>query len=159
MRLLCRLVAPVALVLCLLVAGTASARIVAFKSIAGIELGTSESDVREELGEPSSVREGPVLGTRTFVYKRRKLEVMIGDGGVSSVTTRSRGERMSNGLGAGVSERTLKRKLRGESCGSVPQSRYKLCGISRNGTSMEFWLLRGRVSAVALSAPNPDAAQ
>src|SRR5688572_24858405 len=117
MRLLIRLAAPVALVLCLLVAGTASARIVAFKSVAGIELGTSESDVRDELGDPNSVRQGPITGTRTFVYKRRKLEVMIDDGRVGSLLTRSRGERTSNGLGVGTSEKTLKRKLRGERCG------------------------------------------
>ena len=159
MRLLIRLAAPVALVLCLIAAGTASARIVAFKSVAGIKLGTSESDVRDELGEPTTVRQGPLLGTRTFVYKRRKLEVMIDDGRVGSLMTRSRGERMSNGLGVGTSERTLKRKLRGEHCGPVPQSSYELCGISRGGVSMEFWLRRERVSAVALTAANPGAPQ
>ena len=159
MRLRVRPVAPVALVLCLLAAGTASARIVAFESVAGIELGTSESDVRDELGEPTSVRQGPLIGTRTFVYKRRKLEVMIDDGRVGSIMTRSRAERMSNGLGVGTSEKRLKRKLRGERCGPVPQSSYELCGISRGDASMEFWLRRGRVSAVALTASNPGAPQ
>ena len=143
-----RLATPLAVVALLVAVAPASARIVPFKSIAGVELGTSESDVRDQLGDPRTVREGPVVGTRTFVYKRKKLEVRLLDGRVGAITTLSRAERTRNGLGVGLKLSQLRRGLSGERCNTV--RRHTTCVVSRRRTGMEYVVRRGRVAAVSL---------
>jgi hypothetical protein len=143
-----RLALPMALIALLVAAGPASARIVPFKSIAGVELGTSEADVRKQLGDPPVVRDGPIVGTRTFVYKRRKLEVRLLDGRVGSIATRSRGERTRDGIGVGVTLAELRRELRGERCTKVRL--HTACEVSRRRAGMDYVVRRGRVYSVVL---------
>lgn len=57
-------------------AGSAAAAITP-SGIAGVEIGMTESDVREEIGRPSRVT-GPARdGTTQLDYKRRRLDVLL----------------------------------------------------------------------------------
>ena len=145
-----RLVAPLAVLVALVATAPADARIVPFKSIEGVELGAQESDVLAGLGEPSSTKDGDVAGLRVLVYRRLKLEVMVGNGRVVGVETRSRSERMSNGVGVGTPLATLKRKVRSERCEKLRL--YTICSATKNGATMDFYVKRGQVYAIALSA-------
>ncbi len=149
-----RLIALLTVAAALLAAAPASTEIVAFKSIAGVELGAQESDVLAGLGEPSSTRQGEVAGARVLVYRPRKLEVMVGGGQVVAVETRSRAEKMSNGVGVGTSLATLKRKVRGERCNKLRL--YTICAVTKREVTMDFYVRRGKVYEVAL-APSPEA--
>ena len=154
-----RLIAALAAFALLGAASSASAAIVPFKSVAGVEIGTSESDLRERLGDPPRVRQGPVVGGRVFVYKRLKLEVAVADGRAAEIVSRSRAQRMSNGVGVGSSFATLRRRLRGERCGKL--RRQKVCAVTRGNVTMAFVEKRRRVYSVSLSsvAASPEAAQ
>jgi hypothetical protein len=131
-------------------AAPASAEIKPFESIAGFELGLHETTVREQLGEPSSVREGPVVGQRTLVYSRRKLEfTIVGDSRVGAITTLSRSHRTPQDVGVGTGLRTLRAKLRGERCTEL--RRHTLCSVVRRSRVMDYIVVRARVKSVSLS--------
>ena len=132
-------------------AAPASAHIKPFRSIAGFELGIDESAVRAQLGEPSSVRIGPVVGFRHLIYKSRKLEfgILEENGRVGAITTRSRAHRTSNDLGVGTPMKTLQDKLRGEQCNVLRT--YTVCSVFRSKKTMDYVVVRGRVQYVTLS--------
>jgi hypothetical protein len=134
-------------------AAPAAARIVPFKSIAGLDLGISEAAVRAEVGEPTRVQEGPDVGHRTLVYARRRLWVVIANEQVGAVRTRSRGHRTRDGLGVGTGLARLRSKLRGERCHTLP--RHMLCSVHRPDAVMSYVVTRGRVSEVQLSSSGP----
>jgi hypothetical protein len=141
------LLAAMALFCC---AAAANANIRPFQSIAGFELGIDEGKVREQIGEPTSVQEGPVVGQRTLVYRRHKLEFKaVPDGRIITITTRSRAHRTSNDLGVGTTMKTLRAKLRGEHCSEVRA--YTNCAVVRAKKTMEYIVVRDRVKSVSLS--------
>lgn len=103
--------------LLLAVPGTASATIVPQRGMHGVELGDTVREVRARLGSPDSAgryRPGPVLN-RVFLYHRGKT--IIGFHGsrrrlrVVQLVTRSRRERLANGVGVGTTKDDLVRKM------------------------------------------------
>jgi hypothetical protein len=147
-RLAGALVAVATLLVC---APPANAAIVPFKSIAGIEPGMKGSDVRAKLGEPSSVREGPLVGARSLIYGRHKLEFTVTaneEETVGAIITRSRAQRTPDDLGVGTKLRRLRSKLRRELCNEL--SRYTNCTVYSRGMAMTFIVKRGRVTEVWL---------
>ena len=154
-----RLIAALAAFALLGAAAPAIAAIVPFKSIAGIEVGTSEAELREQLGDPTRVEQGPDVGARVFVYKRRKLEIAVADGRAVEIVSRSRAQKMSNGVGVGTSFATFKRRVRGERCYKV--RRQAVCAVTRGDVTMAFVEKRRRVYSVSLSSAttSPEAPQ
>ena len=128
--------------------GTASAK-VTWRGIGPVELGMSASQVRAELGSPSEVEEAHAPGSQRYHYPRRKLEVALYSGKVVAVHTRSRAHRTSSGIGVGTSERTMRRRLRGETCGEAQGRR--VCSVARRNTVMDFNCRRGRVVRIGVS--------
>lgn len=97
----------------------ADARVVIGKSIAGVSLGDTVSDVKATLGEPRSDEEVPdeIRGTvRVLDYGATELVVSPGEGTVTSIDTTSRGQRLANGVGVGSTRKTLRRKVRRVTC-------------------------------------------
>ncbi len=138
------------------VAAPAAARIVPFESIAGFELGMPEAELREALGKPSRVRETGIVGMRTLVYRRRKLEFGITEDRVTSIETSSRRHKTSNGVGPGTKLRVLRGRLRGERCTTA--NRQRLCTTQRGQLAMSYIIRRDRVASVMLSG-GPSAAK
>lgn len=132
------------------IASPASAR-VTFSGIDGVNLGMSEADVTGALGTPSKSRPGRQASTKTLVYRRRKLEVVVHSGRdrVVSIITRSRAERTSAGLGIGTSTGFLRSRLRDEKCSTARDT--MICSVQRGDRVMDFEIRRGRVSRVAVS--------
>jgi hypothetical protein len=133
-----------------LVAEPAGAK-VTFSGIGGVELGMSESQVREELGSASSERQWTDGRSVLLRYRRRKLEVLLDRDSdrVMGVKTTSRAQRTSSGLGVGSSERTVRARLQGERCSSAAGTR--VCSLERNGRVMDFACRRGKVIGVGVT--------
>jgi hypothetical protein len=122
--------------------GTASAKITA-AGVAGAEIGMNEAAVRSELGRPSSARRR-ADGTRQLVYRRERLDVLLRGDAVIRLRTTSAGEKTTSGVGPGTSERTMKRRVRGERCGTARGAR--VCWVVKGQTVVSFTCRRGRVS-------------
>lgn len=132
----------------------ANAVIVPQRSIAGVTLGMSQSEVENLLGEPSSVNRdtsdfGPFV---ELVYRRQRLRVFLqGEEEVTRVSTTSRSERTSRRVGVGSSERSVKRNVRRVRCRTF--FRFRSCVVGREAagrTVTVFDIRRGRVSRVTL---------
>lgn len=102
------------LVVLLLGATAAVARIVPGTSIAGITLGLSEHQVIQRLGKPAHRSCNSALQKECapleFVYSGRKLTVAFYHGRVVHIRTTSSRERTRSGLGVGTSKRTVLRR-------------------------------------------------
>lgn len=121
--------------------GTAAAAI-SPSGIAGVEIGMTESEVREEIGNPSRVT-GPARdGTTQLDYTRRRLDVLLRGDSAIRVRTTSRAQRY-RGVGPGVGERTMRRRLRGERCSTARGTR--VCYFAVGKTVLSFSCRRGKV--------------
>jgi hypothetical protein len=113
---------PLATVLALLcLCAPAGARIVPQRGMLGVELGDSVREVRSKLGPPDGIRfvQNEIIGRqRVYHYGR----TVIGFDGaarsarVINMTTRSRTERLANGVGVGSTKREVMRKVKGVKC-------------------------------------------
>ena len=111
--------------------------------IAGVDVGMNENAVRDKLGTPSSTSGDEGGGTMRLEYRRRKLEVLLRGDAVIRVRTTSRSQRTAAGVGPGISQAAMMRKLRGERCGTALGAR--VCWVLDGSTVMTFVCRRGRV--------------
>jgi hypothetical protein len=146
---------PIALVLAVaLVAATpaapAAARIIVNRGVEPVRIGMSERQVRAKLGT-ADVREHSGA-TTSLVYRRRALVVTLLRGHVTIVSTRSRRERTSRGVGPGTALRSLRRRVAGEHCGAKVGVYLCKVGSSRKGRrSTVFLVVDGRVDTVSVA--------
>ena len=131
-----------------LAADTAAARITP-TGIAGVEIGADEADVRAALGRPSSVTGSEGNGTRRLDYTRRKMDVLLRDDVVIRLRTRSRAQKTAAGVGPGVAESTMRRKLREEICGTARGAR--VCSTLDGPNVVAFVCRSGRVAVAEVS--------
>jgi hypothetical protein len=140
--------------LLLALAAPAQARIVPQRSIAGVRLDMTQAQVRAAAGEPSAVERGRNdFGPFTqFVYRGKRLTVTFqGDDAVTAVATTSRAERTRSGVGAGSSERAVRRGVRGVQCETFFRIRSCHVGSFTAGRKVtDFLMRRGRVARVTL---------
>jgi hypothetical protein len=134
-------------------AGPAAAK-VTFSGIADVRLNMSETAVRDALGTPTSTAPARNPDAVSLTYRRHKIEVVVhrARDRVVGIVTTSRAQRTSSGLGVGSSTRSVRAKLRGETCGAVRRARTLLCSVERRGRVLEFTIRRGKVVRVAVVA-------
>lgn len=138
------------LLVALVAAPAAAARIVVNRGVDPARLGMTERQVRARLGKPDIAERA---GTTTaLVYRRRMLVVTLFRGHVSIVSTRSRRDRTATGVGPGSGLRALRRGVRGEHCGSKAGVYVCKIGSSRRGRrSTLFLVVHGRVDTVSVA--------
>jgi len=143
-----------------LAASAASARVQSLipqKSLGGLKIGMVASQVRGVVGKPDSnkIVNHPLMG-KTRQMKFGLVEVTF-RGTASSATvvnlsTTSRKERTSGGIGVGSSEKALKSKLTGERC--VTELGYRHCYIGKRSAGFvvtDFSISKsGRVTRITL---------
>ena len=123
-------------------AGPASAK-VTWRGIGPVTVGMSEDRLHAKLGAPTSARDSNTIGFRIHRYKRRKLEVVLYRGEVAGVHTTSRAHRTPWGTRVGSSYREMRRRVRGETCGSAGGQR--VCSVGRGNAVIGFAARRGRI--------------
>ena len=99
----------------------ASATIVPQQGMLGVELGDRVREVRKTLGPPDGIRfvRNEIIGRQRIYHYGRTLIAFDGDGRrarVINLTTRSRRERLANGVGVGSTKREVMRKVDGVKC-------------------------------------------
>ena len=116
--------------LALIVPASASAKLVPQQSLAGIELGWSEKEVREARGEPDEVNHPmhPIAGESTEYRYGLTYVTILPESGVINVTTTSKRETYK-GVGVGTTEADLRRAVKGERCGT--EFGYRDCHLGR----------------------------
>lgn len=98
-----------AAVVALVLAAPAQAAIVPGKSIAGVKLGMTETQMVGVLGLPDSVQNGSNAFGPFTVFKYRKLSVTFqGREDVTAVKTTRKSEKTSHGIGVGSTKAQLK---------------------------------------------------
>jgi hypothetical protein len=157
-------VAVAAMVVGLMIAGSAGAKIVVNRSVHGVALGATQAQVRARLGRPDSSR-GDGQGGVNWSYKKLKLVIDLEDVSLSgagprrvvALTTRSTKERLANGLGIGSTERALKSRIKGLMCDdSSGFCDVKITNTFHGVYETDFDLGRnGRVNEVALTWTPP----
>jgi hypothetical protein len=149
------LAALVAAVLLALPAG-AGATIVPQRGMLGIELGDTVREVRAKLGPPDGIRfeDNDIIGRQRLYFYGRTIVGFDGDGKgakVINLSTRSRRERLANGIGVGSTKREVMRKVAGVKC-PVDESFHCYLGrflAGRRVTDFQFDS-RGRVRDVTV---------
>ena len=99
----------------------AGATIVPQRGMLGVELGDSVREVRSKLGAPDGIRfvDNEIIGRqRIYHYGRTAIAFNGASRGarVINMTTRSRRERLANGVGVGSTKREVMRKVAGVKC-------------------------------------------
>lgn len=146
----------IALTLLLAAPAAAHTTVVPQRSIAGIKLGMTREQVEARLGKPSEVNRAnhDIVGSYTELrYGRTYIAIFAGtDGEVFNITTRSRRERTSTGVGVGSTERQVKRGVRRVRCDrsfGIHQCAVGRFEAGRTVTTFRF-SKRGRVKSVSL---------
>jgi hypothetical protein len=128
----------------------AAARIAVNRSIAGIALGMRAGEVRARLGAPQLTT--TTSGLRDLVYRDRQLVVTLARARVVIVSTRSRHERTSRGIGPGSTSHAVAARLAGARCGAkagVPFCRVGSIRPGRRSTTLQ--IEGGRVVTVTVA--------
>jgi hypothetical protein len=138
----------------------ASARVqslVPQQSLRGLKIGMLANQVRAVAGNPSSNRitSHPIMG-KTRVMKFGRVQVTFRGTGkaatVVNLSTTSRNERTSGGIGVGSSESALAAKLKGERC--VTELGYRHCYLGKwkpGSVVTDFSISKsGRVTRITL---------
>jgi hypothetical protein len=149
--------AALAVGLSLVAAAPAQARIVPQQGIGGIRLAMTAREVRSHLGAPDLARfvDDPIQGrVRVYRYGRNVARFSPGDlhdARVNTVTTTSRAERTSRGVGVGSSRRQVAHRVPRVRCAVVSGADLCLIGMLRPGrTVTTFFITDGRVSRVTV---------
>jgi hypothetical protein len=150
-----RVAAAVCCLLALGGAATASARIVPQRSIKGVRLASSERDVRKRLGRPAHTvtRKYELMGkARLLDYGNTSILVRAASSRVVSITTTSRRERTSRGVGVGSTRAAVRSKVRGARCRNERGYDHCWVGIWVPGRRITDFALskRGRVTRVTV---------
>jgi hypothetical protein len=141
--------------------GVAFARVqslVPQQSLRGLKIGMLANQVRAVAGNPTSnkITSHPIMG-KTRVMKFGRVEVTFRGIGkaatVVNLSTTSRNERTSGGIGVGSSERALAAKLAGERC--LTELGYRHCYLGKwkpGSVVTDFSISKsGRVTRITLS--------
>jgi hypothetical protein len=144
------------LLLLALLPAAAAAEIVPGKSIAGIEVGDTRAQVEEVLGEPDEVRRPrhEIFGRYVELrYGLMRIGIFRSDSTVFSVTTTSRRERTSRGIGIGSTRRAVRRRVPNVKCENFEGFRHCYVGRFVAGRIvMDFILSReNRVKRITLA--------
>ena len=120
------------------------------RSVAGVGLGMTAGEVRSRLGAPAlSTGTG---GSRDLVYRDRGLVVTLAHARVVIVSTRSRHERTSRGIGPGSTVGALRRRVPDARCGEKAGVSFCRIGSIRPGRrSTTFQIEGGRVVTVTVA--------
>ena len=155
--------ACVTALLTLALAAPAGAVIVPGKGMAGVRLSQCQEKVIEVLGPPDKTfGKTDVFGfvsTYTYFKPGLKLEFRRGPGEclvLTSIRTGKAGERTKEGVGKGTTQRTLRKRLKGEKCRTFRQPRRaRICWLGSFTPSKpvtEFRInSKGRVSSVRVA--------
>lgn len=135
--------------LALLAPAPALAELVPQRSLAGIELGMSEEEVRDARGEPDEVNhpQHPIAGESTEYRYGLTYVTILPQSGVVSITTTSKRETY-RGAGVGSTERALRRVVSGEICRT--EYGYRTChlGRFRAGRKVTVWHISRKTGKV-----------
>lgn len=129
-----------------LVAGTAEAKIIPQKSIAGIELGMVRAEVVDRKGEPDRERivEHEIFGSQRIM---RYGKTKVGFAGkrprsqVVAVSTRSPRQRTNTGVGVGSTEFEVESSIKGIRCRNRFGARACIKGELRPGQRVTEFLI------------------
>ncbi|HEV2812449.1 MAG TPA: hypothetical protein VGW10_04280 [Solirubrobacteraceae bacterium] len=133
----------------------ANATIVPQRGMLGVELGDTVREVRSKLGPPDGIRfvNNEIIG-RQRIYRYGRTSIGFdGDGRrarVINMTTRSRPERLANGIGVGSTKREVMREVEGVRC-PVDEGFHCYVGRLLPGRRVtDFRIARGRVTHVTV---------
>ena len=140
--------------LALIVPAPAFAALIPQRSLAGIELGMSEKEVRAAKGEPDEVThpKHPIVGRSTVLRYGLTEVTLFEQSGVVNITTTSRRETY-RGTGVGSTERALRRAVRGERCDTAYGHRTCHVGRFEPGRKVTTWFISrktGKVRRISL---------
>lgn len=136
----------------LVVAPAAGATIVPQRSIAGIRLHMTKTQVRAKLGTPKRLQNGRNDFGRytTFVYPRVTVTFQSG-AKVTGLRTRSPRERTASGVGVGSTEAKVKAGVPAAVCKTESGVRQCVVGMFKPGRTVTSFLFKhGRVSDVVV---------
>ena len=131
---------------------SASARIVPQRGIAGANLDMTQAEVRAKLGKPDKVArpKSPIFGRyTTWFYDGTSVDMFNqGDGKVFNLSTTSKQEKTSTGVGVGSTAAAVKQGVRGARC----DQQHCWVGRFEGGRKVTDFLLsdKGRVSRVTI---------
>jgi hypothetical protein len=131
---------------------SASARIVPQRGIAGANLDMTQAEVRAKLGKPDKVArpKSPIFGRyTTWFYDGTSVDMFNqGDGKVFNLSTTSKQEKTSTGVGVGSTAAAVKRGVRGARC----DQQHCWVGRFEGGRKVTDFLLsdKARVSRVTI---------
>lgn len=140
------------------VTAVAQADLVVQKSLAGVKLGMTRAQVEKVLGEPSAVSRptNEIFGRYTELrYGLTRVSLFDGeDGTVFSVTTTSKKQRTSRGVGVGSTEKVLRQKVKGVRCETYA-GRFRICTVGtaspgRTVTDFRIGLKSKKVARITL---------
>jgi len=142
----------------LALSASGSAAIVPQHSIAGVKLGLTRAQVEARLGTPIRVqsRKSKSFGFswRDLVYSRVTVSVFLPSNGskVFGLTTKSKLERTTTGVGVGSTLAQVKAGLSGETCRREYGIDHCWLGNWDAGRAItDFRLVSGRVSKITIS--------
>ncbi|MHB8059499.1 MAG: hypothetical protein ACYDHO_01535 [Gaiellaceae bacterium] len=137
---------------------SASALIVPQRSIAGAKLGMTRAQAEARLGAPNRVRtrksESFGFTWRDLVYGRVTVSVFLPSNGsrVFALTTKSKLERTTTGVGIGSTLAQVKAGLKGETCRREFGIHHCWLGGWKAGKAVtDFLLAHRRVSKITIS--------
>jgi hypothetical protein len=104
---------PIAAVAAVAIASPAHAALVPQRSLAGVKLGMTEAAVRAAKGAPDEINQPqhPIAGEVTEYRYGLTYVTIFPQSGVMNVTTTSKRERTSTGVGVGSTVRQVKRGI------------------------------------------------
>lgn len=133
-----------------MLAAPAGARITVNRSVAGVGLGMTAGEVRAKLGRPALSTASD--GARNLVYRTRSLVVTLIGSRVVIVSTRSRRERTTAGVGVGSSIAVVRERVPRARCGVKAGVGFCRVGSVRKGRrSTTFQIEGGKVVTVTVA--------
>lgn len=151
-----RLLLVTVLAFAVLGGGTASATIVPQRGMLGVRLSDTVREVRDRLGAPDGIRfvQHPIIGRQRLYHYGRTVIGFDGDGRrarVINMRTRSRRERLANGVGVGSTKREVMRKVARVRC-PMDEPFHCLIGRLEPGRVVTDFRLgrRNRVTSISI---------
>lgn len=140
----------------LLLPAAAGAEIVPQESIAGVQIGMSQAEVREVLGAPKKTKKvvNEIAGDlRQWSYGQTSVtfDSTEKDAEVMTVTTRSRSEKTEDGIGVGSTKAAVRQKVAKAKCRTEKHYDHCFVGSYTPGEVItDFSMSGGKVSRVMI---------